>query len=144
MDNTIVYRFIATTEYNATNHWNVTTGEANERNFFISATLHNMDRISSRQDMYDAVSWANLQSVILVVQEILNNPNSTLEEIEDAYFMLQQAISELNPVLPPVTTAPFTLGGIFIALSILILIMCLIALLIKLLKYKNLLSVVKG
>ena len=137
MNNTIIYRFINAGEYHATNHWNVTTGEANERNFFIGATLYNISRISSRQDMYDAISWTSLQDTITVVQEILNNPNSTLEEIENAYFLLQQAIRELNPISFPTTVAPFGFGGMFVAILVFVLVMSLIALLIKLLKYKK-------
>ena len=139
MDNTIVYRFIVLNENNVVNHWDITSGEANKVNFFISAILHNTDRFSNHENLYNEASWANLQSTITVVQAIISNPNSALEEIEDAYFLLQQAISNLTPIitLTEDEATPLALGGLLFTLFVLILVMGLIVLLLKLLKYKK-------
>jgi len=138
MDDTIIYRFITLDENNVANQWEVMYGDANQRIFFMGASLHNIDRLSNRENIYDAESWANLQSVIGVVQAILNNPNSTLEEIEDAYFLLDQAINELNPMTTATTETPLALGEILIAFSIFVCFIFLIVLLLtKLLKHKK-------
>jgi len=137
MDDTIVYRFLALDENNTTNRWDVVLGEINNRNFFIGAALHNIDRISNLENRYDAASWANFQAVSSYVQSILRDPNSTLEDVEAAYLMLQQAINELNPVA---TTTPFALARIFAMLAVSILsFFALMFLLLKLIKKKRIL-----
>ncbi|MCL2838989.1 MAG: InlB B-repeat-containing protein [Oscillospiraceae bacterium] len=139
MGNTIVYRFIVLNENNIVSHWDITSGEANKVNFFISAILHNIDRFSNHGNLYDDASWAKLQSTIEYVQAIISNPNSTLEEIEEAYFLLQQAISNLTPLitLTEDESTPLALGGLLFTLFVLILVIGLIVLLLKLLKYKK-------
>jgi len=130
----IIYRFIVLDENNVTSHWEVMFGESTQKNYLINATLSNIDEISSYENRYDAASWATLQSVISHVQEILHNPNSSLEDLEMAYLMLQQAINELNPVF---STMPFTFAQMFVILFIFMFFIFLIVLLKKLLKYKK-------
>jgi len=136
----IIYRFEVLYENNATNQYGIMFGEINQRNFFIGATFHNIDRLSNRENIYDEASWKNLQYTIEYAQGIISNPNSTTEEIEAAYFLLQQAISELNPIYSAAATTtapPFALGRLFIAFTVLALVMGAFFAIIKLLKYKK-------
>ena len=142
LDNTIVYRFTALDENNVINYWEIVSGEKLERRLLISATLYNIDRMSGRENKYDAVSWANLQAVINYVQDILRNPTSTLADVEEAYFLLQQAINELTPVYSTVDStmemeAFFVPMEIFIPFFNLMLFLSLILLLLNVLKHKK-------
>ena len=100
----IVYSFVVLDENNVTNIWTVTSGEETERQFLITEISNNIDRMSGLQNRYDYTSWANLQSVISSVQAVLNNPYSTVAQLQEAYELLLQAIEQLNPVATPRTS----------------------------------------
>ena len=131
---TITYSFVVLDEDNATIYWEVMFGETSSRNFIIAAILDNINRVSELQNRYTVESWANLQAVISTVQVTLDNPNVTIEEIEEAYVVLQQAIDELTPAPAP---SPFTLGNILGAVGIVALLVGATFAVFKLLRHKK-------
>jgi len=136
MDNTIIYRFTILDENNASNRWEILFGDASN-GIYIGAALNNINKISNRENIYDEASWANLQAAINYAENVFNNPNSTPDEIENAYALLQQAVNELNPVASTTGSTSFSVSGILIALSVFVLFAFLIVVLVKLLKYKK-------
>ena len=131
---TIAYSFVVLDEDNVSIRWEVAFGETSRRDFLIASISNDIDRFSGLENMYDAESWANFQYVISTVQVILANPNATIEEIEMAYALLQQAISALNPAPPP---SPFTFGNILSTVAIFMLVIVAAFVVVKLLRYKK-------
>ncbi|MCL2838689.1 MAG: InlB B-repeat-containing protein [Oscillospiraceae bacterium] len=137
MENNIVYRFTILDEDNASNRWEILFGDASNGISYIGAALNNVNKISNRENIYDEASWANLQAAISYAENIFNNPNSTPDEIENAYVLLQQAVNELNSVASAPASTPFAISGILIALLVFALFAFLIIVLVKLLKHKK-------
>ena len=110
---TITHSFAVLDENHMTHDWEIKFGETSNQTFIISTILNDIDRISGFQNSYDTASWENLQVVVHAVHETLNNPEATLEELELAYALLQQAISELNPISSNHRTGSITTFSIF-------------------------------
>jgi len=133
----ITYTFVVLDEEHVSHHWEVMFGEASNRNFIMAALLNNIDRISNTPNRYDAESWGHLQTVMNAVQAILNNPNATVEELEIAYVLLQQAIDGLNPTPSTIPLDSPSAFGRTTAVSMFGLFAVLIFVLVRLLKYKK-------
>ena len=130
---TIKYSFVLLYD-NATNYWKVTYGEQSIRNFIIAALLNYIDSVSGFQSRYDAESWYNLQVAIGYVKVVLDNPYSTLEELEMVYALLKQAIYGL---IPTVAESPLMLRSVVKAVVMTLLLILLVFVLVKLLRYKK-------
>jgi len=132
LDDVIVYRFEVLDSSNAAADWRVTVGEESEREFIIAEIFGQISNVAGKQSSdYVRETWANLQLVISDAQAVINNPYSTLQELEAAHALLLQAINELSRV-----REASVLSLLNIALAAVLLI-ALILLVIWLVKYRS-------